>query len=301
MALSFWGWEGNRDVVGPVIKPDAKDKNVMPYELAAFVEAQTDLRALVRVGGDLDLIKRLIAAGFPVIVEKGFEGYGFEGWMGHYALITGYDDARQQVTTQDSYISSNFPFPYDDLVSYWRNFNYTYLVIFPPDREAELLSLLGGQADEAAAFAAAAEKASEEIFRLSGRDQLFAWFNRGSSLVALDDYAGAALAYDEAFAIDTQMAVADPDNRPWRMLWYQTGPYWAYFYSGRYDKVIGLATQTLVASSEPVLEESYYWRGLAWDALGDRSRAIEDMRSAVEMHPGFDPALFYLQQWGVQL
>ena len=192
----------------------------------------------------------------------------------------------------------DFPFPYDDLIEYWGNFNYTYLVIFPPDREAEVMTLLGSQADEGAAFVAAAERASQEIFQFSGRAQFFAWFNRGSSLVALDDYAGAAQAYDEAFAIDNQLAVDDPENRPWRMLWYQTGPYWAYFYTNRYDKVINLATQTLVTMSEPVLEESYYWRGLAFDAIGDRPRAIEDMRAALNMHPGFEPALFYLQQWG---
>jgi hypothetical protein len=29
MALSFWGWQGDQDVVGPVINPDPKDKNVI--------------------------------------------------------------------------------------------------------------------------------------------------------------------------------------------------------------------------------------------------------------------------------
>src|SRR5690606_14052242 len=27
MALSYWGYGGNRDTIGPVIKPDPKDKN----------------------------------------------------------------------------------------------------------------------------------------------------------------------------------------------------------------------------------------------------------------------------------
>lgn len=298
MGLSFWAWDGDQRPVAEFTKPNPRDKNVMPYELADFVNAESGLRAVVRSGGDLDLIKRLVAAGFPVIVEKGFEGYGFEGWMGHYALITGYDDAKEQVLTQDSYIMADFPFPYDDLVKYWSHFNYIYLVVYPPEREAEVMAVLGPQADETAAYLAAADRASLEIYQTSGRDQFFAWFNRGSSLVALDDYAGAAQAYDEAFAIDAQLAIEDPENRPWRMLWYQTGPYWAYYYTGRYDKVINLATQTLVTMSEPVLEESYYWRGLSFDAIGDRERAVQDMRAAVNMHPGFAPALYYLQQWG---
>jgi hypothetical protein len=301
MGLSFWDWKGDQRPIAEFTKPNPRDKNVMPYELADFVESQTDLKAVVRPGGDLDRLKALIAAGFPVIVEKGFEGYGFPGWMGHYALVTGYDDARQRVITQDSYIGRDFPFPYADLISYWRNFNYIYLVIYPPEREAELMALLGDDADEQAAFAAAAQRASEEIYALSGRDQLFAWFNRGTSLVALDDYAGAAAAFDEAFRIDAELASTDPDHRPWRLLWYQTGPYRAYFYSGRYGDVINLATQVLANVSEPVLEESYYWRGLAREAVGDVPGAIEDLRTSLVEHPDFEPALFHLRRLGVDV
>jgi tetratricopeptide (TPR) repeat protein len=139
-------------------------------------------------------------------------------------------------------------------------------------------------------------RASEEAFALTGRDQFFAWFNRGSSLVQLQDYAGAAAAYDEAFRLQ---AMLEPEMRPWRMLWYQTGPYWAYQYSGRFYDVISLATSTLSAMSEPVLEESYYWRGMARNALGDLTGAVEDWRAAVDTHPGFEPALAQLQAAGV--
>jgi hypothetical protein len=301
MGLSFWEWPGDQRPIADYTKPNPRDKNVMPYELADFVNSQTDLRALTRDGGDLELLKRLIASGFPVIVEKGFEGYGFEGWMGHYALVTGYDDARQRVNTQDSYIGDDFPFPYDDLVKYWRNFNYVYVVIYPPEREAELSALLGSQADEGAANAAAAQRASDEIFQLTGRDQLFAWFNRGTSLVALQDYAGAGAAFDEAFRIDAELLTTDPESRPYRIMWYQTGPYKAYFYSGRYNEVINLATHTLANMSEPVLEESYYWRGLAREAVGDVPGAIEDLRAALNMHPGFTPALEQLRRLGVEV
>jgi tetratricopeptide (TPR) repeat protein len=272
----------------------------MPSELADFVNTQTDLKAIVRVGGDLDLLKRLIAGGFPVVVEKGFEGLGFEGWMGHYEVLTGYDDAKARFTSQDSYIGSDFPVPYDELASYWRHFNRTFLVVYPPDREAELMALLGDRADEKTAIADAAQQASDEIYQLSGRDQLFAWFNRGSSLVLEQDYAGAAAAYDEAFRLDAEMVTSDPEHRPWRLLWYQTGPYWAYFYTGRYNDVINLATHTL-AIPEPVLEESYYWRGLAREAIGDVPGAIDDLKSALEMHPGFEPALYQLRRLGVNV
>lgn len=82
MALSYWGWQGDQRDTAAYLKPNARDKNVMPYEMAGYVEEETDLSVVVRVGGDVDLIKHFIAAGFPVLVEKGFEGEGFDGWMG---------------------------------------------------------------------------------------------------------------------------------------------------------------------------------------------------------------------------
>jgi len=184
---------------------------------------------------------------------------------------------------------------YQDLESYWRAFNFTYLVIYSPERREEVMSILGSHADEEYNYRDAAQKASDDIYILTGRDQFFAWFNRGTNLVRLQDYAGAAAAYDDAFALYPDIAKKE---RPWRMMWYQTGPYWAYYYTGRYGDVFKLSTTTLDAMSEPVLEESYYWRALAREALGDTEGAIKDLRSALKYQPGFEPALTQLQQLG---
>jgi hypothetical protein len=296
IALSFWGWEGNQQPIAAFTKPNSRDKNVMPYELTAFVEEKTKLMVLSRVGGDIELLERLIASGFPVIVEKGFEGPDFDGWMGHYALATGYSDSDQRFTLQDSYYGPDQVMTFDDLESYWRAFNFTYLVIYPPERKEEVETILGPHMDEEYNYRSAAKTASNDIYTLTSRDQFFAWFNRGTNLMRLKDYAGAAAAYDQGFSV---YPTIPEKERPWRMMWYQTGPYWAYYYTGRYQDVIDLATTTLEAMSEPVLEESYYWRALAREALGDTEGAIKDLRSALKHHPGFEPALTRLQQLGV--
>jgi hypothetical protein len=299
MALSYWDWEGDQRPIASYVKPNSRDKNVMPYELASFVENETNLRVITRVGGTLETLKTFVSAGFPVIVEKGFEGSGFDGWMGHYEVVTGYDDTKQQFTVQDSYIMPNMPLPYEDMRNYWRHFNYTYLVIYPPEREQEVMELLGPHADENYNTEMAAELASVEIFQTSGRDQFFAWFNRGTNLVRLDDYAGAALAYDEAFKIDAQLAISDPDARPWRIMWYQTGPYWAYYYTGRHYDVMNLANFTIENMSEPAVEESFYWRALAREALGDLGGAIDDYKRALKWHPEWVLAESQLGRLGV--
>ncbi len=43
----------------------------MPYEMLDFVQTHTQLNGIVRYGGDIDLIRQLLAAGFPVIIERG--------------------------------------------------------------------------------------------------------------------------------------------------------------------------------------------------------------------------------------
>lgn len=300
MALSFWGWKGNRDTVGPVLKPDSRDKNVMPYEMVDYVLQDTDLKAIWRVGGDLDLIKRLLSAGFPVLVEKGtflVDLQNVLSWMGHYEVITGYDDARQEFIVQDSYVGPDTTVPYDKMTADWRSFNYTYILIFSADKEAEVMSLLGPDANETENYRRAAQQASDEIPLLSGADHFYALYNRGTNLVYLQDYAGAAAIYDEAFTFYPSIPEKE---RPWRILWYETGPYKAYYYTGRYNDVIRRADITLnEMKSERNLEETYYWRALAKAALGDTAGAIKDLKEALIWHPGWSLAIDQLQALGV--
>jgi hypothetical protein len=50
------------------------------------------------------------------------------------------------------------------------------------------MQLLGEHADAGSANQIAAEKASAEIYSMGGVERFFAWYNRGTSLVALQDY-----------------------------------------------------------------------------------------------------------------
>ena len=282
MALSYWGWEGDQLVTAAWLKPRMEDRNVMPYEMVDYVNTQTNFRALLRWGGDLDIIKQFVAAGFPVIIEKGFEEeVAQKAWMGHYGVITAYDEEKQTFLIQDSYVAADYSNPYDKVERHWRSFNYAYIIIYPPDREAEVLSILGPHADEVYNYQQAAQKALEEIEVLSDRELFFAWFNYGTNLMYLGDYYGSAQAYDQAYEI-----YADLSAKPWRITWYQTGPYFAYFYTGRYQDVIDLADITLsYSSAQPAIEESWVWRGRAKVALGDIEGGIEDFRTALEWHP----------------
>ena len=303
MALTFWGWDGNRDTVGEYVKTNKDDKNVMPYELQEFVQTQVPgYGAIIRYGGEISLLKKLVAAGFPVVTEKGYYTYdltGRYGWLGHYQFVTGYDEVKKVLVVQDSYVpqGENHEFSYDEFTSGWRSFDYLFLMVYPLDREAELMTLLGGYADVDWSSRHALEISTNELSTLTGVDQYFAAFNTGTSHVYLQEYVDAAYAYDYAFQLYADLP--DDNLRPFRMLWYQTGPYFAYYYSGRYQDVIDLANVTFNTIGDDVLEETWYWRGMAKLALGDPAGATDDFRESVRLHPGFTAGLYQLSLLGV--
>jgi tetratricopeptide (TPR) repeat protein len=301
MALSFWGWPGDQRDTRAFLRPnlDVDDKNVMPEEMVDFVEQFTALKALTRVGGDAALLKRLLAAGFPVIIEAGHDPAD-DWWMGHYLVVSGYDDAAQRWTAQDSLTSPDLQMPYADLDA-WRDFNYVYVLLYPPERAAEVQAILGERIEPLESYRMAEERALEEIAALPGREQFFAWFNLGSSRVGLanfgaGDYAAAAEAYDQAFALYRSLP---EDLRPYRLMWYQTGPYQAYYHAGRYQDVVALANTTFTWVGKGVLEESYYWRGMAYSALGVSNQALSDLKKAAALNPNYAPPRLALQAMGV--
>jgi len=83
------------------------------------------------------------------------------------------------------------------------------------------------------------------------------------------------------------------------MLWYQVGPYEAYYHSGRYQDVLNLANQTLFTLGNPILEESLYWQGRAQEALGQVDQAVSSYRQAAAINPDSTPALAELQRLGL--
>lgn len=276
MALSYFGRAETQREIAPILKPNPDDKNVSPEEMAAYARG-LGFATFLGAGGDIQLLKQLIAAGFPVIVETWFVPEPGNG-MGHYRLLIGYDDEAQAFVAHDSYNGPYVRIGYRELDDLWRVFNRTFLVAYRPAQEPVVADILGDRTDERRMWQHALAVAQAEAAR--NPEDPFAWFNVGTSLLRLGKPEQAAEAFDRARAI----------GWPWRMLWYQFGPYEAYWAVGRYEDVIALATETLRSANGEGLEESYYWRGRAREALGDLEGARSDYTRAVEMNPHFGQA-----------
>ena len=106
----------------------------------------------------------------------------------------------------------------------------------------------------------------------------------------MQDYVTAAQAFDQAFGVYASLDTG-PYGRPWRVLWYQIGPYLAYYNSGRYEDTLNLALQTVGNSREPSLPETWYWAGMVAAKLEKYDFAEIYFNKALEFHPNWQIAL----------
>ena len=279
MYLRFFGWEGDQMDISRVIKPTRKDKNVNVEELVYYVRTEAGwLNAEFRVGGDLDVLKRVIAAGIPVMIEESFKTdrqwwIGDDQWAGHYLMITGYDDTTHEFTVHDSEVGPNQKMAYSVLFDNWQSFNHVYIMVYLPETEEDIKRALGEDWDvdtnrqKALDFAEAAARSDPE--------NAFAWFNVGTNLTYFEKYHEAAVAYDTARTL----------GLPQRMLRYQFGPFIAYFHSLQTDEVMALTKYALEITDTS--EEAMLWRGWAEYRRGNSGIALNYFREALLIRPDY--------------
>ncbi len=286
MHLRYFGWEGDQFDIADLLKPQREDRNVNVEELAYYVRTRAGwLNVEYRVGGDLDTLKRLLAAGLPVMIEESFffeEPYwpNDDLWAAHYFLVTGYDDAKQTFTGQDSFYGPDRKVSYDQLDEYWQAFNRVYIVLFLPEQTETVQSVLGEQWDVEANRRHALEVARAET--AADPENLYAWFNLGTNLVYFEEWGEAARAYDQARDI----------GWPQRMLRYQFGPFFAYFHSGRNDDLMALTEYAL--DRTPNAEEALLWHGWGTYRNGDTNQALADFQAALNENPNYQDAQYAL-------
>jgi hypothetical protein len=297
MNLNFWGNATSQEEAAAYLKPNREDRNVSPWQLSDYVNQFTDLRSTAHSGGDVVLLKRLVAAGFPVVIEKGYE-LPSEGWLGHYLTVFGYDDEKEELVSLDTNLgpwdSSGRYDSYADIEHYWQQFNYTFFVVYPPAREEEVFAILGAELlDTARMWQRAAEIAQAEID--AEPENAFAWFNLGTSLTRLGELSGQGAFYENgAAAFDEARAIGLPP----RMLWYQLRPYMAYMKVGRYQDMLELAEVTLSTQGGRNVEETYLYQGHALLFTGDVAGAAAAYEQALKLNKNFYPAQWALDSLG---
>ena len=282
--LRFYGWQGDQYSVSKVVKPDITDRNVNVDELVYYVRTKAGwLSADYRVGGDLELLKRFIASGLPIMIEEESKMDKIywpndDLWAGHYLLLTGYDDTRQIFITQDSWLGPNLNVGYTDLDKRWQTFNRVYIMVYPPEKANLVKTIVGASWDEATSRTNALRAAQKET--IENPRNAFAWFNMGTNLLYFDQYSEAAQSYDTARQI----------GLPQRMLRYQFGPFIAYFKTNRNSDLLAIADYAMKIT--PNSEENLLWHGYALYREGKKEEAINDFQKALKANPFYTDAQY---------
>ena len=310
IVLRFYGLDADQTDIASYLKPNPEDRNVSPWQISDYVNQQTTgLKSITRVNGTKELVKRLLVAGFPVVIEKGYqppESPQASGWYGHYLTVFGYDDDRAEFYTLDTFLgpfaqrdvqpgytmADGSPYSYEYVDKYWQEFGYTFYVVYRPEQEGELFRILGSEmTDDVAMWQKAALIAQQEIEQ--DGENPFAWFNLGTALTRLGEmtgdpngtyYSNGALAFDKSFSL----------GLPSRMLWYQHRPYIAYMKLGRYQDMLDLAETMLRDPGGRNVEETYLYKGHALSFLGDLNGAAAAFQQALRLNEYFYPAQFAL-------
>jgi len=289
--LRYYGWGGNQYTVSDVIKPIRADRNVNVEDLVYYVNTQASpLRSIFRVGGSREQIKRLLANGFPVMLEVGFvlpaDAQGVTGpsddrWTGHFLFVAGYDDSQNRFIVQDVYEGGNHVVAYPDVEERWQAFNRVYIIVYKPEQESTLQSLLADDWDARANRQNALNAANAET--IANPQNSFAWFNLGTNLVYFERYTEAADAYNRARQI----------GLPQRMLRYQFGPFLAYFHAGFVEELDVIADYALKIT--PNSEEALLWKGWAQYRMGLKEEALKSFYKALEARPGYEDASYAIR------
>jgi hypothetical protein len=287
MYLRYYGWEGDQIPIANLLKPLREDRNVNVEELVFYARTHVGwLHTEFRVGGDIELMKKFLAAGIPVMIEEGFqidETYwpNDDRWAGHYLLLTAYDDAAETFTAHDSFLGADRKVKYAEMDQNWKAFNRVYILIYRPEQEETIKAILGEDWDVETNRQKALDAAKAETE--ADPEDAFAWFNVGTNLVYFEEYGEAARAYDNARNL----------GLPQRMLRYQFGPFFAYFFSGRNADLLALAEYALQRTANS--EEALLWRGWGLYRDGNAGLAIADFNQALVENPNYQDAQYALE------
>mgnify|MGYP001356923837 CR=1 FL=1 len=279
MILSTSGFTRTQADMAAIQKPVPSDKNVTAEEVAASF-GQLGLEAYVGYNGDVQLLQRFLAADIAVMTEEWMD---YDGGVGHFRGIRGYDRNTQQVLHNDSYYGPNLWRSYDDLNRNWRVFNYKYVVAYRPDQEALVRSIVGDDWDPTTMYHNLANVSIERVN--ANANDAYAWWGLGEARLRLGDPQGAIDAFETSLSTGLL---------PWRFQWYHYGYVEALNKAGRYNDVLTVTEQLLGQMERS--EDLRYHRAVAWRNLGEIDNAIAQLEMALEDNPRFAPGQALLNE-----
>ena len=231
--------------------------------MAEYAEGR-GLVTYVRPDGTIELLKKFVANDIPVIARALNDPS--KDYV-HYRVVRGYDENKKIIVQSDGIEGPNEIYSYDSWMHLWKDYNYSYLIVVPPEKKSLVEAILGEEKDEKTAWQNAKERAEAELAK--NPNNRFAHFNLVTALYYLGDYKGTVQEFEKV----------EPYLTPHK-LWYQMEPIEAYFKLGNYDRVIALA-DSVINNNNKSVSELYILKGKIYQERGDLTAARKEFEKAV--------------------
>jgi Peptidase_C39 like family len=229
MTLSLYGFNLRQADVAAALKGTPKDRNVTTPEMSAYLEG-FGLNTVRRWGITADLTRRLIGAGFPVILHQ-TQKPGDD--IGHFRVLYAFD--KTALISGDSMFGPRTRHTDTDYARLSKPYNGEFVVVYRPAQLNSLRRTLGKDWDRTTNLQRL-EIATKARITASPTDA-FAWWGLGQARLFRGSSRSAALAFREAARL----------GLPKKHLWYQQDALAAWNRVGWYDLTRRTAQAALAA------------------------------------------------------
>jgi tetratricopeptide (TPR) repeat protein len=278
MVMSLLGKDIDQETLADRMRPfhnpagGVDDKSIFAQEFVTYAK-EYGFESLERPNGNIDLLKKFVANGIPVIVRT---------WLhpnediGHFRIVRGYNDSDRTLLQDDSYEGPNLTFSYASFLSMWQPFNFGYILVYPKEKQDEVEAILNEEKDANIAYRNSIKRGEEELKRNS--NDPYVLFNLATASYHVGEYQKAVEYYERA----------EPQLPP-RMLWYQLEPILAYQKIGADESVFQL-TSAILNNGNLAYSELYQMRGEVYLKQGNREAAKAEFEKAVYYNSNFRSA-----------
>ncbi|KKT42464.1 MAG: hypothetical protein UW88_C0004G0021 [Candidatus Collierbacteria bacterium GW2011_GWD2_45_10] len=280
MALQYFGYSVTQEETKRALRTNPKDSNVFTYEIGNYLRNDFNIESRLMFNGNMMILKTLVTNGFYIIIEDWL--HPFED-IGHNAIIRGFDDDMGVFIADDPFTGVGVKYKYSDFdEGQWKPFNREYLPVYRKEKESLLKAIVGENWDTTRMHLNAIR--INELDVQKNPNDMYAWFNIGTSYYALGQYTKAKEAFERSRTI----------GWPMRMLWYQYQPVQTYNHLGEYDKALEMAAIGL--STYEAFSELHLELAIAHKGLGNLSKARVEVERAITLAPNFEQAITFQNQ-----
>lgn len=203
MALSTFGISASQETARLALRGPDLNRGMGPGPVDPWVKETFGLRSMYRTNGTNDLMKKLVTNGFAPMVTQWMED-PWKSRISHWRTVRGYDDARKVFYVNDSMLGRGVPLTYDWFATNWQPFSYRYMVLYRPDDEPLLRSIIGDDWNDSRNRRNFYERTRAEALQ---QNTSAAWLAFGEAAYQYGQFAEAVGAFEKGIAIGSPTGV----------------------------------------------------------------------------------------------